>query len=211
MVVKEQAQAVIDQAAADDRAGLTGTSAQKRVTRSASGALSFVQLYFLNASSLDTRGLDVSARYGRDVLGGRGEVSGTWTVTDRYDIRVNPTAPAVSGVGSTNLSTLARSLPRDRGEFSASWRDARNDLTALVHCTSGYRNDRSGITDPSIDSQTTIDLRYARSLASGLVLSVGVVNATDEAPSLAQFALGYDPVVADPRGRIFTVSVLKQF
>lgn len=211
VVVKEQPQGIIDQAAADDRAGLTGTAAQQRVTRSASGALSFVQLYFLNASSIDTRGLDFSARYGRDVLGGRVEVWGTWTVTDRYDIRVKAMTPTVSGVGSTNLNTLARSLPRDRGAFSASWRDARNDLTALVHYTSGYRNDRSGITETGIASQTTIDLSYARSLASGLALAVGVVNATDQAPPLAQFALGYDPVVADPRGRIVTVSVLQRF
>ena len=38
------------------------------------------------------------------------------------------------------------------------------------------------------------------SLGADLDLSLGVVNLTDEAPPLAQFALGYDPVVADPRG-----------
>lgn len=211
VVVKESAQAMVDQAAADDRAGLTGTEAQQRVTRSASGALTFVQLYFLNASSIETRGLDFSARYGRDIGGGRGEVSGTWTVTDRYDIRVSPTAPAVSGVGSTNLNTLARSLPGDRGEFSLSWRDARNDLTALIHYTSGYRNDRSGITNTAIKRQTTIDLLYSRTVRSGLTASVGAVNLTDEPPPVAQFALGYDPIIADPRGRIITLSILQQF
>lgn len=211
VVVKESAQAIIDQATADDVAGLTGTSAQQRVTRSTSGALSFVQLYFLNASSIKTRGVDLTARYGRALLGGQGEVSVRWTVTDRYDIRINPLAEAVSGVGSTNLNTLARSLPRDRGEFSASWRNDRNDLTALIHYTSGYSNDRSGITNTAIKRQATIDLLYSRALTSGLSASIGAINLTDEPPPLAQFALGYDPVIADPRGRIISLSIRQHF
>ena len=41
--------------------------------------------------------------------------------------------------------------------------------------------------------------------------SLGVVNLTDEDPPLAQFALGYDPVVADPRGRVFSLGLTKRF
>ena len=211
LVVKESAQAVIDQAADDDAAGLTGTPAQARVTRSGSGALTFVQLYFTNASSIETQGLDLSARYSRDLWGGLVSTSATWTHVDRYDIRLTPGAAATSGVGWTNLNTLGRSLPQDRGEFALSWTGAANSLTALVHYTSGYRNDRSGITDPNIASQTTADLLYTRSLGADLDLSLGVVNLTDEDPPLAQFALGYDPVVADPRGRVFSLGLTKRF
>jgi iron complex outermembrane receptor protein len=211
LVVKESAQAVIDQAAADDAAGLTGTPAQQRVTRSGSGALTFVQLYFINASSIETQGLDLSARYSRDLLGGVASASATWTHVDRYDIRLTPGAAATSGLGSTNLNTLGRSLPQDRGEFALSWADAANSLTALVHYTSGYSNDRSGITDPDIASQTTVDLLYTRAVGDDLDLSLGVVNLTDEDPPLAQFALGYDPVVADPRGRVVSLGLTKRF
>ena len=42
-------------------------------------------------------------------------------------------------------------------------------------------------------------------------MGMGVVNAFDKAPPLAQFALGYDPVVADPRGRVFSVALTKRF
>jgi len=211
LIVKESAQAIINQAAADDLAGRTGTSAQQRVTRAPSGALTFVDLRFVNASSIETQGLDISARYGRDLFSGRLTAEAAWTYVDRYDIRLSPGAPATSGLGSTNLNTLGRSLPRNRGEFSVGWTGATDTLAAVAHYTSGYRNDRSGITDSTIASSTTVDLRWARALSDGLELSVGVVNVADSDPPLAQFALGYDPIVADPRGRVFTLGLSKRF
>ncbi|WP_292224743.1 TonB-dependent receptor [Brevundimonas sp.] len=211
LVVKESAQAVINQAAADAAAGLSGTDAQKRVTRAPNGALTFVQLYFNNASSIETQGLDLSARYGHDVWGGRATASATWTYVDSYDIRLSAGAASVSGVGSTNLNNIGRSLPRNRGEFALGWSNGANAVTALVHYTAGYQNDRSGITDPNIASQTTADLLYTRTIGADLDLALGVVNITDEDPPLAQFALGYDPVVADPRGRVFSVGLTKRF
>ena len=210
-VVKESAQAVIDQAATDTATGLTGTAAQGRITRSPSGALTFVQLYFINASSIETQGIDLSARYGRDLWGGRATASATWTYVDSYDIRLNDGAAQVSGVGSTNLSNIGRSLPRNRGEFALGWIGGPNAVTALVHYTDGYRNDRSGITDATIASQTTTDLLYSRTIGADLDLALGVVNVFDKAPPLAQFALGYDPVVADPRGRVISVGLTKRF
>ncbi|MFW8695833.1 hypothetical protein, partial [Mesorhizobium japonicum] len=89
---------------ADTAAGLTGTDAQKRVTRAPNGALTFVQLYFANASSIETQGVDLSARYGRDLWGGRVTASATWTYVDSYDIRLKAGSASVSGVGSTNLN-----------------------------------------------------------------------------------------------------------
>ncbi|MFA4898269.1 MAG: TonB-dependent receptor [Brevundimonas sp.] len=210
-VVKESAQAIINQAAADTAAGRTGTEAQSRITRSASGALTFVQLYFVNASSIETQGIDLSARYRRGLWGGEATASATWTYVDAYDIRLDASAAKVSGVGSTNLNNIGRSLPRNRGEFGLGWSGGPNALTALVHYTDGYANDRSGITDASIASQTTVDLLYSRTIGADLDLSVGVVNVADKAPPLAQFALGYDPVVADPRGRVVSIGLSKRF
>ena len=130
---------------------------------------------------------------------------------DAYDIRLDASAAKVSGVGSTNLNNIGRSLPRNRGEFALGWSGGPNALTALVHYTDAYANDRSGITDASIASQTTVDLLYRRTIGADLDLSVGVVNVADKAPPLAQFALGYDPVVADPRGRVVSIGLSKRF
>ncbi|QSF52862.1 TonB-dependent receptor plug domain-containing protein [Brevundimonas fontaquae] len=210
-VVKESAQAIINQAAADTAAGRTGTAAQSRITRSASGALTSVQLYFVNASSIETQGIDLSGRYRRGLWGGEATASAIWTYVDAYDIRLDASAAKVSGVGSTNLNNIGRSLPRNRGEFALGWSGGANAVTALVHYTDGYANDRSGITDASIASQTTVDLLYSRTIRADLDLSFGVVNVADKAPPLAQFALGYDPVVADPRGRVVSIGLSKRF
>lgn len=210
-VVKESAQAIINQAAADTAAGLTGTDAQSRLTRSASGTLTFVELYFINASSVETQGVDMSVRYNRSLWGGRATASATWTYVDQYDIRLNADSAEVSGVGSTNLNNLGRSLPRNRGEFVLGWSGGSHSVTGLVHYTAGYDNDRSGVTDTTIASQTTIDLLYSRALRVDLDLALGVANLADKAPPLAQYAFGYDPVVADPRGRVFSLALTKRF
>ncbi len=170
-----------------------------------------MDLRFANASSIQTQGLDLSARYDRDLFDGRLSASATWTWIDRYDIRLAPGAPTTSGLGSTNLNTLARSMPQDRGEFAVGWAGANDTVTVLAHYTGGYRNDRSGITDPTIDHWTTVDLQYVRALSPDLDLSLGVVNVADSDPPLAQFALGYDPVVADPRGRVISIGLAKRF
>ncbi|MFN3560234.1 MAG: TonB-dependent receptor plug domain-containing protein, partial [Brevundimonas sp.] len=211
LIVKESAQTVIDRAAADDLAGLTGTAAQARVTRAPGGALTFVDLRFTNASSIETQGLDLSARYDRDLFDGRLSASATWTYVDTYDIQLAPGAATTSGVGSTNLNTLGRSLPQDRGEFAVGWAGPDDTVTVLAHYTGAYRNDRSGITNAAIDSWTTVDLHYVRALSPALDLSLGVVNVADSDPPLAQFALGYDPVVADPRGRVVSIGLTKRF
>jgi iron complex outermembrane receptor protein len=130
---------------------------------------------------------------------------------DRYDIRLSDGAAQVSGVGSTNLNNIGRSLPRNRGEFALSWSGGGHALTGLVHYTAGYRNDRSGINDTTIASQTTVDLLYTRTLGLDLDLALGLVNLADKAPPLAQYAFGYDPVVADPRGRVFSLGLTKRF
>lgn len=211
LVVKDSAQAVIDQATADDAAGLSGTPAQARVTRSASGALTFVQLHFVNASSIETRGLDLSARYERPALGGTVSASAAWTHVDRYDIRLSPGGPVVSGAGSTNLANIGHSLPRDRGELALAWHGGGHAATARVRHVGAYRNDRAGITDTAIASWTTVDVTYVRRLGETLELFAGVANLADRDPPLAQYTLGYDPIVPDPRGRVVSLGLTRRF
>lgn len=211
LVIKEAPQPIIDRARADDAAGLSGTDAQNRVTRNASGGISMVQLYFVNASSILTEGMDVTGRYQRPVFDGQLSLKANWSWVDRYDIRVAADGPVVSGLGSTNLNTIGRSLPEHRGEFSATWENADHTLTALVHHTGSYSNDRAGITRAYIASQTTADLHYTLKLTPDLQLNVGAVNIFDKAPPLAQFFLAYDPVTSDPRGRVLSIGLRKTF
>lgn len=211
LVIKESAQSVIDQAARDEAAGLTGTPSLARLTRSSSGALTFVALSFVNASSIQTQGVDLGLNYEQAMRSGRVKAGARWTYVDRYEIRVGAGAGTVSGVGLTNLNTLARSLPRNRGEASLWWSRPTDSIGLIAHYIDGYSNDRSGVTQAAIASSTTLDVSYARDLSNGVELSISAINVTDRDPPLAQFALGYDPVVADPRGRVVRIGLSRRF
>lgn len=211
LVVKAPVQPLIDQARADDDAGLSDTEAQRRVRRDATGALSLVEVDFINASSIRTSGLDLEIRLDHTTVHGALRASTRWVYVHSYDLRLTPAAPVVSGVGSTNLSNIGRSLPRVRGEAEIGWARETWSVSALTHFVSGYRNDRAGIDDTDIASHLTFDLAGEMALASDLWLSLGVRNVMDSNPPLAQFALGYDPVVADPRGRVVFVSLARRF
>ncbi|WP_122468952.1 TonB-dependent receptor plug domain-containing protein [Brevundimonas lutea] len=211
LVVKQSAQAVIDRSARDTADGLSGTEAQSRLSRGPDGTLTLIWLDFVNASRVETRGLDLAARYHRPLAAGTLSVSAHWTYIDRYALREDDAAPPLSAVGSTNLNTLARSMPRNRGRIDLGWRDASNALTMSARYTQGYRNDRAGITRSDIASQTLVDVHYVRTLGAGLDVSLGVTNLADEDPPLAQYALGYDPMVADPRGRVIRLGLHRRF
>ncbi|HEV7351961.1 MAG TPA: TonB-dependent receptor [Brevundimonas sp.] len=211
LVVKESAQAVIDQAARDTAAGLTGTAAQGQVSRGPGGTLTGVRLGFLNASAVTAQGWDLAAGWGRAAWGGTVSADLRWTYIDRHDIRLSPGAPAVSAVGSTNLNTLARSMPRNQGRLALGWRGAGQTVSLTARYTHGYRNDRAGITRTDIASQTTFDFAYGAALGEGLDLRLEAINLTDRDPPLVQFAFAYDPVVADPRGRLVSLTVTQRF
>lgn len=216
LIVKENPQTIVNQARADTLAGRTGTISQNALTRDITGSLVLIKTNFINASSVETDGMDVTARYSWDTRFGGFSANAAWTRVNSYDIQFTPGAPTINGAGSVNFNNLGRSLPVDRVEAGLRWAQGPHQLVALAHYVSSYTNDRTGITDANIDSQTTYDLQYNVTI-DGLVgsaptkFSIGVINVADEAPPVAQLNLGFDPIVHDPRGRVFYLSVNQSF
>ena len=216
LIVKENPQTIVNQARADTLAGLTGTVAQNALTRDITGSLILIKTNFINASSVKTDGVDVTARYSWDTSWGAFSANAAWTHVGSYDIQFTPGAAAINGAGSVNFNNLGRSLPKDRVEAGLTFSTGAHQFVALGHYISGYTNDRTGITDTAIDSQTTFDLQYNVTL-DGMVgsaptkFSLGVINVADEDPPVAQLNLGFDPVTHDPRGRVLYLSVSQSF
>lgn len=216
LIVKENPQTIVNQARADTLAGLTGTVSQRALTRDVTGALVLIKTNFINASSVETDGMDFTARYSWGTSWGDFSANAAWTRVNSYDIQFTPGAATINGAGSVNFNNLGRSLPIDRVEAGLTWSTGPHQFVALAHYVSSYTNDRTGITDPNIDSQTTFDLQYNVTL-DGLVgsaptkLSLGVINVADEDPPVAQLNLGFDPIVHDPRGRVVYLSVSQSF
>ena len=90
--------------------------------------------------------------------------------------------------------------------------DALPSYTALPMVDGQLSIERTD-TPSAMPSYTPIVARKQISIRPAVMgdLALGVINITDEDPPLAQFALGYDPVVADPRGRVFSVGLTKRF
>lgn len=216
LIVKENPQTIVNQARADTLAGLTGTVSQRALTRDVTGALVLIKTNFINASSVKTDGMDFTARYSWGTRWGDFSANAAWTRVNSYDIQFTPGAAVINGAGSVNFNNLGRSLPVDRVEAGLNWSYGPHQVVALGHFVSSYTNDRTGITNTHIDSQTTIDLQYNVTL-DGLVgsaptkISVGVINVADEDPPVAQLNLGFDPIVHDPRGRVVYLSINQSF
>jgi len=216
LIVKENPQPIINQARADTAAGLTNTPAQQRIQRDALGALQLVKINFINASSVSTKGLDFNATYTIDTGLGQFNANAAWTHVFNYRIELTPGGAVIDGAGSVNFNNLGRSLPRDRVEYGVGWSSGIHTINALGHYTSGYTNDRTGITQAHINSFNTFDLQYVvrleKLIGSGATtFTIGAINIADKDPPVAQLNLGYDPIVHDPRGRVLTLAVNQKF
>ena len=215
LIVKENPQPFINQARADTAAGLTNTPAQQRIQRDATGALQLVRINFVNASSLRTRGLDVTGSYHVDTGIGRLNANVGWNHIINYLVELTPGGTVIDGAGSVNFNNLGRSLPRDRVEYGVGWNSGAHTINALGHYISGYTNDRTGITDGRISSWNTFDLQYVLGLNNVIGrssdITLGVINVADRDPPVVQLNLGYDPIVHDPRGRVFYVAFNQKF
>lgn len=213
LIVKQVPDAVVAQEVADSLAGLSGTPAQLAVTRDpASNLITLVQTDFINASSAETDGLDLSGRYRIDTGAGLFQFGTNWTWVNQYDLKESADGETIDAVGSRNKLNFARSMPEWKGNASLDWALGNHTATAFVRYTDSYLDDNSG---QNIDSHTTLDLRYTYTLekvANGIAtLAVGAINITDEEPPTVLDLLGYDTKVHDPRGRMFYVNLKYSF
>lgn len=199
VVVKESAQAVVDRAGAID----AYAAERARVARDAGGGISAVTLRFVNAPSVATSGFDTRMRAEAAWRGSEWVLSAEWTHTDRYDFRADKTAPVVSALGSTNLNSLARSLPVDQVVVAANVAGRMGRFAVSGRYVSGLHNDRAGVVDRRIGSSTSVGLRYERRVGMDATAAFSVHNLLNEAPPKAEYAFGYDPVTHDPTGRWF--------
>lgn len=214
LIVKQIPDVVVAQEVADTQAGLQGTDAQQRVIReAASGLITFVKTDFINASSAETDGLDLSWSY-RFAPQGMGDFrfGGTWTWMNRYDLQEGPDSPEIDAVGSRNRLNFARSMPEWQGNINLSWMQDAHSAAAYLRYTDSYVDDGN---NTKIDSHATLDLRYAYEIeqlgAGSATLAVGAINVTDEDPPTVIDLLGYDTKVHDPRGRMFYLNVTYAF
>jgi iron complex outermembrane receptor protein len=202
------------------------------VNRSATGQLAGVRTNYINASSVETDGIDVAVDW-LVPTDGFGQFGFNLTATHFLSYEIPCTGPnnrGCSGASGTedvagffNFDNFARSIPETKINGVIDWTMGDHSLALLGFYTSEYETTRPvdaraaslGYTG-DIDSWFTVDLQYAYDFAFGdntATFTLGSKNVFDELPPRVYDAanFSYDPKHHDPRGRLVYARVKVSF
>ena len=210
LIIQENAQAVVNANPSDpDRIVRAGDPV--------SGPLVQINNTYVNASSLETSGLDFVMSYKIETGAGNFTPSINATYITKYDLD-DPQGGSIDGAGRRNFNNIGVSSPELRANIGLNW---QNDIHAAnifiryisdydddqncadgtsntMGCTNGFREIDSWV---SVDMQYNIDIGGLLDTESSYVLTVGGINVTDEEPPQVFTNSGFDSKVHDPRGR----------
>jgi iron complex outermembrane receptor protein len=195
----------------------------ENIHRNADGTIQYVQAGWINASGAKTRGVDVGLRGDGKFDAGykwSATLDGTWTQSYKFaEIEGQPYKEYVGQFFTRDLYL--------RWKHSATFSVARGDWSVLLSNTfaSGYKDQvpNKGIGaapvgfNPDVTSYSVFGLSATYTGIKNTTLTAGVQNLFDRDPPFTAHNVddvvgaGWDPRVADPRGRAFTFSVKYKF
>ncbi|MBN8502989.1 MAG: TonB-dependent receptor [Burkholderiales bacterium] len=186
----------------------------------ATGVVQYVQAGWVNAAESQTKGVDFGAQFDGEAAGGRVRttIGGTKMISNKERLLKN--APLNEFVGkwsNTNLYLPWR-LNASIGYRTGPW----NTTLSMAYRDSYEDEDRTSYTAISptkrmIEDYTTFNLVSTYSGIKGLTLTGSIINLFDKQPPFTWhnvdgvIGAGWDPRVADPRGRTFSVSMRYDF
>ena len=174
---------------------------------SATGTGTILQINndFVNASSVDTSGIDATIRYVMDLGTGTLTPSFTGTYVLKYDI-VDPQAGVISGEGLRNFTNFGSPTPELRFNAGLQYENGPHSVNLFLRYIDSYLDDQNGLAE--IESDTRLDIQYAIAINEfmnrdkGAVATIGVRNATGTRAPFVATNGGFDSRVADPRGAL---------
>jgi iron complex outermembrane recepter protein len=193
----------------------------------ATNVVSYIQAGFVNSAASKTRGVDFAANFQTNFMGGRVTTSLSGTKMLSHKEQLLNTAPFVEYVGKWNNVTLY--LPW-RFNASVGYRTGPWNLTLSGLYRDSYEDQNRGPTaqgganytsnEPfkrTISSYATANLFGTYTGIKGVSITAGVINLFDRQPPFtwhnvdSAAGAGWDPRVADPRGRTYSVSASYTF
>lgn len=193
----------------------------------ATGIVQYIQAGFINAASSETKGVDFGANYQTNGFGGRISTSLTGTKMISHKERVRENAPLLEFVGKWNNTTiylpwrLNASVSYRKGAwnttFSGLYRDSYEDQNRGPTAEGGANYTSNAPFTRNVASYTTFNLLTTYTGIKNVTLTGGVINLFDRDPPFtwhnvdSAAGAGWDPRVADPRGRTFTLTASYKF
>lgn len=171
----------------------------------------------INGPDVDTSGVDFQATYVWPELFMAGDftvgVEGTYTIEYMRGALVTidgfTIAPALDRAGKSELLSAFYSYPEWRANGFLQWAREGHNLRWTTHFKSGTDN-IVGASVLKTKDEITHDLVYTGEWFDALV-TVGVINITDEDPPFTRSQYNYDYTNAYFLGRTFQVGIKKQF
>jgi iron complex outermembrane receptor protein len=195
--------------------------------RDSSGVVQYIQAGWVNAATSKTRGVDFTANHNANALGGRIATSIRGTKLLSHREQTIATAPLIEYAGKWNNTGLYLSWRFDAsvsysrgpwtGTLSGLYRDSYEDQNRGPIAQGGANYTSNQPFTRNVSSYTTANLMGSYSGFKNLTLTGGIINVFDRDPPFSWHNVdsaagaGWDPRVADPRGRTFTVAATYQF
>ena len=193
------------------------------IFRNQDGTIDYVEARWVNASGVKTRGIDLGLRGDGKFEGGwkwSATLDGTWT--DSFKFAEVDGQPYKEYVGQFSTRDLYL-----KWKHSATFSVSRGDWNVLVsnNFASGYKDQLpnagkgappSGF-DPDVASYTRFGLATTYKGFKNTAITFGVQNLFDRDPPFTAHNVddvvgaGWDPRVADPRGRAYTLNLTYKF
>lgn len=200
----------------------------------ATANISRLDIHVINGPDVKTDGLDLSAQFDWDMLGGTATVGVNGTYVLKYDIDSafvdgNQVSAPFDAAGLLNYQTTAFPLPQLKGNAFVQFSHGPHNLRYTMSYIDDYVDQRTDIFAPSlansaapnpaasilggkkIDNTVFHDLNYLLQLPWETTLSLSVENLTDEDPSFARLDLSYDPFTSSAIGRTYKLGLRKRF
>jgi len=184
------------------------------IIRAPSGTLVQVNNNFVNASSVETSGLDFSAVYNIETDYGTITPSFQGTYILNYDI-VDPQAGAVDAEGIRNFTNFGSLTPQLRFNAGLAYSNGAHTANLFVRHIGSYLDDQNGLID--IESDTRVDVQYSLAINEYLnrdqlaAITIGARNIFGVTAPQVFTNGGFDSRVHDPRGALLYFGVDLEF
>ena len=159
----------------------------------------FVFTDFVNASSIETDGIDIKASYDIESSAGIFTPFLDYTQVFNYDIN-DPQAGEVEGAGNRNFTNFGSPTPETRYTAGIKYAGERFTGRLAYRYIDSYTDDQNNL---PVDSFGAVDAQINFSFSENYAATVGVTNLNDEQPPQVFTNGGFDSRTHDPRGRLF--------
>ena len=172
-----------------------------RVQRTSAGTISIVNVAFINADAIDTRGVDFSVRADFNTAWGEISTFANGALILAYD--VTNAGARIDGLGRLNRGNVGAPNQEFKANFGFGLTRENFDANLLLRHVGAYEDDNGEEIDAfvTVDANLGVDLGDLLAGGTETTLRIGVVNLLDKDPPFVNVAGSYDVRSADPRGR----------